>query len=53
MSDGNIHVMPTHDIKQHEESLECWCCPKRDVEQANLVVHNAFAEEYGEERNLE
>ena len=47
-----IHVMPTNDIKEHEESFYCWCHPRRDSEQPSVVIHNAFAAGYGDERDL-
>jgi hypothetical protein len=48
-----IHVVPLYDIKEHEESLTCWCCPKVSEESKLVIVHNVFAESYGNERNLE
>jgi len=48
-----VHTMPTHDIKEHEESILCWCKPKRDDIEPNLIIHNVFAESYGDERTLE
>ncbi len=48
-----IHCMPINDIKEHEESILCWCHPKIDKEQPNFIIHNAFAESYGDERSLE
>lgn len=50
---SEIHVMPTNDIKEHEESILCWCKPKYDEQEPKLIIHNAFAESYGNERNLE
>lgn len=50
--DGNRHVMPTDDIKPHEESIKCWCCPKYDPDYPTVVIHNAFAESYKEEREM-
>ncbi len=52
-SRNEIHVMPNCDIKSHEDSVFCWCQPKRDLKESNVVVHNSFSEAYGEERNLE
>lgn len=49
---NTIHVIPTNDIKEHEESISCWCVPRRDVEEPSVVIHNAFAEAYGDERDL-
>jgi hypothetical protein len=51
--DGNVHVIPVKDIKEHEESITCWCHPNISADYENLVIHNAFDEEYGDERNLE
>lgn len=48
-----IHVVPIKDIKEHEESLNCWCVPKICSENQDVILHNAFAAEYGDERNLE
>lgn len=48
-----IHVIPINDIKEHEESINCWCCPTRDKEDPTVIIHNVFAEEYGDERTLE
>lgn len=52
-----IHVMPISDIREHEDSRECWCVPVLDHTpvsgEAEVWVHNAFAEGYGDERKLE
>lgn len=47
-----IHVIPTQDIKPHIETIFCWCRPIRDADNSNVVIHNAFAAEYGEERDI-
>jgi len=48
-----VHVMPINDIKEHEESITCWCSPKRDTEEPEVIIHNAFADSYGDERDLQ
>lgn len=48
-----IHVVPTRDIKEHEESINCWCQPVICKDEHRVILHNAFSEEYGDERNLE
>ena len=48
-----VHTMPINDIKEHEESILCWCHPKVDEQEPNHIIHNAFAESYGDERKLE
>jgi hypothetical protein len=52
-ANSTVHTMPINDIKEHEESLLCWCNPRIDRTQPNHIIHNAFAESYGDERNLE
>lgn len=49
----DVHLVPTNDIEEHVESLLCWCVPRRDKEEPKLIVHNAFAERYGDERELQ
>jgi hypothetical protein len=38
------HVIPLEDLKEHEESLICWCNPRSDVfsEHKVLYVHHAL-----------
>ena len=43
--------MPINDIKEHEESILCWCNPKQD---GDLIVHNVFSDAYPiEEREIQ
>lgn len=47
-----VHVMPTNDIQEHEESLLCWCKPK--LVEENLIFHNVFSDAYPiEERDIQ
>lgn len=39
---GDIHVMPVDDLRDHEETEHCWCGPRRDDEEPQVVIHNAF-----------
>lgn len=34
------HIIPMDDDKEHQVSLECWCCPELD-EEDNLIIHNS------------
>ena len=36
-----IHIIPTDDLKEHEESTHCHCRPTVDWEN-EIVIHNAF-----------
>lgn len=38
----NVHVIPNNDWKEHEESVDCWCHPTRDVEDENVIIHNSL-----------
>jgi len=39
------HVLPIEDLRDHDESLRCWCQPRlehiEEVPQARIVVHNS------------
>lgn len=37
-----IHVAPVDDLREHQMSLQCWCCPRRDDEEPDLVIHNSM-----------
>lgn len=40
---GGAHIIPVGDLKGHEESQYCWCCPRAiDGEGGWLMVHNAM-----------
>ncbi len=34
------HVFPTHDVREHELSENCWCTPKPDPEDSRIFLHN-------------
>lgn len=36
------HVVPVNDLKEHELSVDCWCNPKRDEEEPEVIVHYAM-----------
>lgn len=41
--DGVWHVIPAHDLKEHESSEECWCNPVPDPEADGLVyIHHSL-----------
>lgn len=37
---SDIHVMPTIDIREHIESLSCWCRPNI-INEADVIFKNA------------
>ena len=45
---GDIHVIPLNDLREHEETVHCWCKPRRDDEEQLVVIHNSIdgREEY-------
>ena len=36
-----IHVMPVKDLKEHIDSVDCWCHPTADIEEPNVIIHNS------------
>ena len=37
-----IHIVPEHDLQDHQEAQTCWCQPKCElIERSILVVHNS------------
>lgn len=37
------HVLPVNDLKEHEESSTCACCPKLIIENGEMIfVHNSY-----------
>ena len=43
--EDRVHVIPVFDGERaHDESLKCWCQPRRDDEVPSLIVHNRKAE---------
>lgn len=47
MAPERYHIIPINDLREHEATPECWCCPTED-EEDGLVVHHAMdnREEY-------
>ena len=41
MSVENWHVLPREDLRQHIESVDCWCEP---IIENNIIIHNALDE---------
>jgi len=35
------HVMPLNDLRNHIESIWCWCKPLRDDEDNSILIHNS------------
>ncbi len=50
MGEQDIHVTPIDDLKDHVElGMACWCHPRRNAEEPNVIVHNsADGREYDE-----
>lgn len=48
-----LHITPINDLKEHEESSTCECCPKLIIENGEMIfVHNSFdGREILEEKN--
>ena len=44
----DVHVLPIGDLREHAQSADCWCRPKRDDEEPRVVIHNSMdrREEY-------
>jgi hypothetical protein len=43
----DYHVVPVDDLRPHELSPTCWCCPSRDDasdEDGTVYVHHALDE---------
>jgi len=36
------HVTPLGDLRDHEESPECWCKPVKDEETEAIWIHNSM-----------
>lgn len=41
MANGEVHVYPVNDSRQHVASVLCWCVPMCDAEEPSLIVHTA------------
>lgn len=43
--EARIHVIPCFPgERKHEESIDCWCRPRRDIEEPIVVIHERRAE---------
>ncbi len=38
----DVHVIPSGDLREHEDSRQCWCNPKPDDEDHRVVIHNSM-----------
>jgi hypothetical protein len=37
------HVQPIDDLREHEDSAQCWCRPSvEEEEEGTLIVHNSM-----------
>jgi hypothetical protein len=47
-----IHVVPMHDLREHNASADCWCKPTQDDDWLNVWVHHSMdkREEYEQGR---
>jgi hypothetical protein len=36
------HVIPRDDLRDHEDSADCWCKPQEDDETPGLFIHNSL-----------
>lgn len=43
-----IHVLPVNDLRDHEETADCWCRPRREDDAYGVIIHNSMdrREEY-------
>ena len=42
MNDKEVwHVMPVNDLREHDDSKNCWCNPLYDQED-NIYIHNSM-----------
>jgi len=53
----DIHVIPLNDLREHEETRDCWCEPRKTrepYEEADIVVvhHAADGRELVEEHGV-
>lgn len=41
-ANGERHVLPEHDLRDHIRSADCWCGPARDEEDDAILVHHSM-----------
>lgn len=40
---SDLHVLPIEDLREHEETRDCWCGPRLEQEgETMIVVHNSL-----------
>ena len=39
---GDIHVYPLGDLREHVLTPLCWCRPRRDEDDREIVVHKSM-----------
>jgi len=39
---GEIHVTPLDDLRPHDHSPRCWCCPVEDSQEPDVWTHNSM-----------
>jgi hypothetical protein len=39
--EGQTHIVPINDTREHDISAECWCHPVPDEEDETIFVHNS------------
>lgn len=39
---SDLHVIPINDLRDHDETPECWCRPRRDDDEPSVIVHNSM-----------
>lgn len=40
--DGQWHILPINDLREHEERSDCWCKPTEDETEPDLWIHHAM-----------
>lgn len=38
----DVHVLPLNDLRDHDETADCWCKPRRDEDEPRVVIHNSL-----------
>lgn len=39
--DGNKHVVPIKDEKEHDLDEQCWCRPRHDKDDKTVIIHRS------------
>lgn len=39
ISTGDIHIIPTNDLREHTVERDCWCVPVLDKKEEMVWVH--------------